>query len=61
MNRSKVREGAYKVGDKIEGKQITGFGKSWNVYVDSESACIYGLGPDMEEYPTLKFQYAYFS
>ena len=61
MDREKIRAGSKKIGDEIDGKKITGFGKSWQVRVTDEDACCYGMEPGLDHYPSVSYQYAYLS
>lgn len=60
-NRIKVKSDQYKIGDLINGKTITGFGKSWSEYPTDDTACAYGLPPGLDSYPSIRVCYAYFS
>lgn len=60
MNRIKIRAGSKQIGDEIDGRKITGFGKIWSERVTDDTACCYGMQPGLDYYPPVKIQYAYF-
>ena len=59
MSRIKIIAGSKKIGDEINGKKITGFGKTWGQRVTDETACCYGMMPGEDYYPDVMMQYAY--
>lgn len=61
MNRTKISAGTKKIGDEIGGQKITGLGKIWSEQVTDDTACCYGMEPGLDFYPSVSFQYAYFS
>lgn len=56
-NRIRVEAGRFKVGDIIQGRKITGFGKPWTKRIEDSDACVYGLMPGQDY--LIEFQYAY--
>lgn len=60
-DRTKIIASSKKIGDEINGKKITGFGKIWDERVTDETACCYGMEPGLDYYPKVKMQYAYFN
>lgn len=60
MTRIKIRANTKNVGDEINGRVITGFGKIWSERVTDDTACAYGMMPGLDYYPPVKMQYAYF-
>jgi hypothetical protein len=59
MDRIKIVAGTRKIGDTLNGRKITGFGKTWNQRVTDDSACAYGMEPGLDYYPDVTLQYAY--
>jgi len=58
-DRARVIAGKYNVGDMLNGKKITSFGKIWSQFVADEDACVYGLQPGQSY--NISVQYAYFN
>ena len=56
--RVKIIAGSRKIGEQINGRAITGFGKTWAETVRDEDACVYGLEPGKSH--RISVQYAYF-
>ena len=57
-SKQKIIAGTNQIGDLINGKKITGFGKTWAGMIPAEDCCMWGLIPD-DTY--VDFQYAYFN
>jgi len=58
-SRYRVMAGKYNVGDMLNGKKITSFGKIWSQYVPDEDTSVYGLQPGQSYH--ISVQYAYFN
>ena len=56
--RVKIIAGSRKLGDQINGRVITGFGKIWAETVRDEDCSVYGLQPGRTH--RINVQYAYF-
>lgn len=54
----RVSEGK-RVGDTIGGRKIISLGKPRTVRVTDDTACVYGMAPGLDSYPTIQVQSAY--